>query len=216
LSYIVSISTFEKNILMDFVRNAYKIEPLNKLLMDQTLVIPDYKESLPFCLVSVKPPPKYNYICGTYGCSTNNEPTLWRRAKRRITSFGEFGKGKGRSRKKPTNVTAIINDNNEEVKTDKDQLDLTSFIPRLASKMEVQKANEDAIKALMSDVVAPASFKKCTCTVCGICTKTGHLTKKCPLLCEGVELLVGGQYLIGTNPSGILDKGRIIYLEYGR
>jgi hypothetical protein len=33
---------------MDFVHDAYKIEPLHKLLMDQTIVSPDYKEDLPF------------------------------------------------------------------------------------------------------------------------------------------------------------------------
>jgi hypothetical protein len=70
----------------------------------------------------------------------------------------------------------------------------------------------------MIDVIAPASSKKRTRTVCEICKKTGHLTKNCPLLREGLETktLVGGQYLIGTNPSEILDKGRIIYLEFGR
>jgi hypothetical protein len=54
---------------------------------------------------------------------------------------------------------ATINDNNEEIKTDNNQLDLTSFIPRLASRMEEQKANKDAIEELMIDVIAPASSK---------------------------------------------------------
>jgi hypothetical protein len=52
---------------MDFVYPAYEIEPLHKLILEKTILIPDYKEGLPFWLLKIKPPPKYNYVPGTYG-----------------------------------------------------------------------------------------------------------------------------------------------------
>jgi hypothetical protein len=78
LTCIASFSAFKIYIFMDFVHPAFEIEPLHKLVMKQTIIILDYKEGLPYCLQKVKPPPKYNYVPGTFDTcfSINTDPKI--------------------------------------------------------------------------------------------------------------------------------------------
>jgi hypothetical protein len=68
-------------------------------------------------------------------------------------------------------------DNNKEPKID-DDLCLNTLIPGLASRMEEQKGDKDAMHALMKDVIAPTSTKKRRSIVCEICEKLGHTVAK--------------------------------------
>jgi hypothetical protein len=89
----------ERNI-MKYVHYGYQIKNLYQILLKQAVIIPDYKDNLPYTTVHVLPPPKYNYVKGVGVTIDNSTPKAGRPSKRWFASIGEFGKGKTKKIKK--------------------------------------------------------------------------------------------------------------------
>jgi hypothetical protein len=83
--------------IMEYVHTAYQVEQLHKLLLSQSIFIPEYKDNIPYTAKQIKPPPKYNFTGGVdVAVGTKNKTLIGRPTKRRFASVGKFGKGKTR------------------------------------------------------------------------------------------------------------------------
>jgi hypothetical protein len=82
--------------IMQYVHYGYQIKNLYQLLLKQTVIIPDYKDSLPYTTLRVKPPAKYNYVKGVGVAIDNSTPKAGCPSKRRFALIGEFRKGEKR------------------------------------------------------------------------------------------------------------------------